>query len=151
MTRRLLSIPVVVAIAVAAFTGTTAAAPGGGGPPCADITTETHNFPTPGSTYTLNMEVFLAAPACIGRITYSVFVVNEASTPENPLPDHPATLTGFSIDGNPTFTYTSADDTICVYATTSAKTGRVIDRAPDADATPNCLALPAVGGGGGFN
>jgi hypothetical protein len=142
----LLGIPVVVALAVAVFTGGAQAAPGEGGPPCADIISETHNFPASTTgTYTLNMQVQLAAPACIGKLSYKLFVVSDAGTSE-------ATLTGFSPEGYPQYTFASSDSTICVYATTSSKAGHVYDRAPNADSTPDCLELTAgtPGGGSGF-
>lgn len=146
MRRRLLGIPVVVAVVVTAFTGGAQAAPGEGGPPCTDIISETHNFPTSTTgTYTLNMQIQLAAPACIGRINYRLFVVHDGGTSE-------ATLTGFSPDGYPQYTFSSGDSTICVYATTSSNRGHGYDRAPNADATPDCLELTAgtPGGGSGF-
>jgi hypothetical protein len=146
MRRGLLGIPVVVAVVAAAFTGGAPAAPGEGGPACTNIVGETHNFPTSTTgTYTLNMQVQLAAPACIGRISYQLFVVTDTGTSE-------ATLTGFSPEGYPQYTFASGDSTICVYATTSSKSGHVYDRAPNADATPDCLELTAgtPGGGSGF-
>lgn len=154
MTKRFFVGLVVAAVVVlAAFSGGAPAAPGEGGPPCTDISGNTVNFPSStDGTYTLVMQVKLGAPACIGRITYKLFVVNEASTPENPLPDYEATLTGFTADGNPVFQFSSSDSTICVYATTSSKTGHLHDRAPNATSSPNCLELTAgiSGGGSGF-
>jgi len=147
MRRRLLGIAVVTTLALAAFTGGAPAAPGEGGPACADIMSGSANFPASTTgTFTLRFEAQLAAPACIGKITYKLFVITDSGTEE-------ATLTGFSPDGNPQFQFSTTDSTICVFGTTSSKTGRVIDRAPNADSSPDCLALVAggVGGGGGFN
>lgn len=147
MRRKLLGVAVVTMLALAAFTGGAPAAPGGGGPACADITNGSSNFPASTTgTFTLRFEAQLAAPACIGKVTYMLFVTTDTGIQE-------ATLTGFSPEGNPQFQFSTTDSTICVFGTTSSKTGRVIDRAPNADSSPDCLALVAggVGGGGGFN
>ena len=146
MRRRLLGVSVVVAVVVAVFTAGAPAAPGEGGPACADITGATVNFPTSTTgTYTLTMQMQLAGPACIGRITYELFVATDAATSV-------ATLTGFTPDGNPVFQFSSSDSTICVHGTTSSKKGHAYDRAPDAGSTPDCLELTAgtPGGGAGF-
>jgi hypothetical protein len=141
--KRLIIVPLAAAAMVAAaFTGTAQAAPGEGGPACTDITGETHNFPSSTTgTYTLRMQVSLAAPACLARISYRLFAVTDTGTVE-------ATLTGYSAEGYPQFQLDTTDSTICVYATTSAANGHVYDRAPNADATPDCLELTAGSSGG---
>jgi hypothetical protein len=142
--RRLAMVPVFLAVvAAAAFTGAAPAAPGEGGPACTDITGQTHNFPSSTTgTYTLRMQVALAAPACIGKINYRLFAVTDTGTVE-------ATLTGYSAEGYPQFELSTTDSTICVFGTTSAaKTGHLYDRAPNATATPDCLELTAGAPGG---
>lgn len=120
------------------------------GPNCADITGETHNYRGTGTAggppgpYTLGVELLLAAPAC-KQIVYTLYVVQDAgSTPVAFAPS------GLSTAGNPTFQTTINDDdaTICIYAETATKGGKVFDRAPDA----SCLEFtaPASGGASGF-
>ena len=141
--RRLILVPLAVAaMTAAAFTGAPRAAPGEGGPACADVTGQTHNFPTSTTgTYTLRMQVSLAGPACIGKINYRLFAVTDTGTVE-------ATLTGYSPEGSPQFQLETTDSTICVSGTTSSAKAHVYDRAPNADATPDCLELTAGAPGG---
>jgi len=146
MRRVTVALLLAAALAAAALVAAASSPAAEGGPKCSDITGELHNFPNSTTgTYTLTAQVQLAAPACVGKITYQLFVLTDAGTQE-------ANLTGFSTEGNPIFQFASSDSTICIYATTSTKAGRVYDRAPDASLTPDCLALTAgiPGGGSGF-
>lgn len=143
-------------LAVAALAIGVSGAVGESGPRCADIAGETHTYRGGGggqneSPYTLSMALLLAAPAC-KQITYTVYVIQDSGGPTaiaaNRTPEGDLATTP---DGNPTFgpvTITDDDPTICVYATTASKGGKVHDRAPDV----GCLELtaPASGGGSGF-
>ena len=130
------------------------AAAGESGPKCADITGETHNYRgtgtggAPPGPYTFGMELLLAGPAC-KSVTYTVYIVEDPGATATPIEQ-----SGTSSAGSPQFIATVNDDdgTICVYATTASKGGKVHDRAPDETATPNCLELtaPAAGGGSTF-
>jgi hypothetical protein len=124
------------------------------GPKCADIIGETHNYRgtgpggAPPGPFSFGMELLLASPAC-KSVVYTVYIVQDpGSTPIA------VEQSGTSAEGSPQFTATVNDDdaTICVYATTASKGGKVHDRAPDETATPDCLELtaPATGGGSTF-
>ena len=148
--RKLFAVSLVVTAAVVAAVAVSASGAGGEGPPCADITGAGINFPdSTTGTYTLRFEAQLKAPACVGKVTYSLFVVHGTS----PTTDQ-ATFVGYSAQGYPDFTFTSSDKTVCVYAvSTYGKAGNVYDRAPNAGDNPDCLSLTAgvSGGQGGFH
>ena len=148
--RNVFAATVAVAAAVVAAFAVSASGAGGEGPPCADITDAGINFPdSTTGTYTLNFLVKLKAPACIGKVSYTLFVRHGTPTTTDQ-----ATFTGYSADGYPGFTFSSPDKTVCVYAqSTYGKAGNIYDRAPDAGGTPDCLSLTAgvSGGQGGFH
>jgi hypothetical protein len=113
------------------------------GPACRDITNATFSY---SSTGTLNAQLLLGpagtTPAC-KNVTYTLYVIVDGT--------NEATALAFPKDGSAQWlneiTITDDDNDICVFATTA--TGRVFDRAPDADCLP--LTRPTTGGGGGIN
>jgi hypothetical protein len=145
---------------IAVLVGTGVAVAGDAkGPPCSDINFTDNDVSRTDHTTTLTL--FTPKASC-SSVTYRLVVLDNAGDPDSaPLTTSPPVPGDDFTDRSDGMdiivlqaTDTATDGDVCVFATSSSSRGRVIDRAPDATATPtNCVKLTqgSPGGGGGYN
>jgi hypothetical protein len=136
-----------LAVMAAVIAGVSRAGSGdSAGPACTDLNGATFNYATASvtGTYTLGAQLFLGPNGSSGpckNIDYTLYVIT-GSSQSDPIP----VVGSADPQGNLLFGPTTISDTdgsICVFGT-SARNGRVLDRAPDS----GCLQLNAGGTGG---